>query len=104
MRIKKVLLASLVLLVIILGLAYSSGDFDDDDNDGVPNELDKCPDSLKGEDIDRNGCDAFQFCEQFSCSLNCFSADFKNNENTTMPGDCTVVIIAKEGKYYPRCT
>jgi hypothetical protein len=38
---------------------------DDEDNDGVCDEVDQCPDSRLGELIDQSGCDPFQFCSQF---------------------------------------
>ncbi len=74
----------------------------DDDNDGIVNTLDKCPNSRAGEPVDQDGCDPFQFCEPFYCSMNCFSADWKNNEGTN-PNDCIVVIILRAGTYEPRC-
>ncbi len=75
---------------------------DDEDNDGVCDEVDQCPDSRLGELIDQSGCDPFQFCSQFICGFGCEEADFMDNE----PGnanDCMTVIVSKEGEYYPRC-
>ncbi|MDO8640986.1 MAG: DUF4215 domain-containing protein, partial [Nitrosarchaeum sp.] len=70
----------------------------DEDNDGVC--IDQCPDSKPGEPVDENGCDNFQFCNQkgLSCGLECFHADFRNNEpDTEFPHDCTVVVPLKNG-------
>lgn len=74
----------------------------DYDSDGVVNILDKCPNSMLGEEVDENGCDAFQFCEPFYCSLDCFYADWKGNEGK-YPHDCTMVIVLREGTYEPKC-
>lgn len=76
---------------------------EDDDNDSVCNEDDRCPCSRQGEDVDENGCDPFQFCEPFYCGLDCYYADWKNNEAEEYPHDCTVVIVLREGEYYPKC-
>jgi hypothetical protein len=76
----------------------------DSDNDGVCDYEDKCLDSKPRERIDKNGCDPFQFCKKFNCGAFCSKADFLGNEfQKTFPGDCTTVVIAKEGKYYPKC-
>jgi len=77
----------------------------DDDNDGVPNHSDLCPDSRAGEPVDNNGCDIFQFCEPFNCGMGCYYADWKNNEqNVTYPNDCAVVMIHLGGfPQYPKC-
>jgi hypothetical protein len=34
----------------------------DDDNDGVPNDDDRCPDTPPGAGIDQNGCTIKQLC------------------------------------------
>ncbi len=74
------------------------------DNDTVGDACDNCPGSHLGEPVDQYGCDPFQFCEPFYCGMSCFYADWKHNEpNVTYPHDCTIVIIAKEGKYKPKC-
>lgn len=74
----------------------------DQDNDGVPDIIDKCPKSSIGEDVDQNGCDPFQFCEPFYCSQRCAQADWKNNEvGIKYPQDCIVVIIKRT--YEPKC-
>ncbi len=74
----------------------------DDDNDSIVNILDKCQNSRLGEEVDENGCDAFQFCEPFYCSLGCFYADWKGNEGEN-PNDCAMVIVLREGEHYPEC-
>ncbi len=80
----------------------------DMDADGVDDECDICPGSKEAEPVDVKGCDPFQFCEQYSCGLNCYDADFvpigSGPEDTIYPGDCTVVVLSKEGDYYPICT
>lgn len=75
--------------------------------DGILDLGEECDD---GNLINGDGCDANctieynDFCEQFYCGFNCFYADWKNNEpSVKYPNDCTVVIVAREGKYYPKC-
>lgn len=76
----------------------------DADNDEICDNDDNCPDSKPNEEVDEDGCDAFQFCEKFYCGINCFFADFENDEqNVTSPKDCTVVILLKEGEHYTKC-
>ena len=83
---------------------FSLEDCNDSDDDGVCNSADKCLNSRKGERVDKDGCDPFQFCEKFNCGAFCAKADFLGNELYKLfPGDCTTVIIAKEGKYFPKC-
>lgn len=74
----------------------------DMDNDGVADCFDICPNSRPKEDVDQYGCDPFQFCEPFYCSIDCFYADWKNNEGKN-PNDCTMVIVLREGEHYPKC-
>jgi len=76
--------------------------------DGILDKGEECDD---GNNVDGDGCDAdcksediFDFCEQFYCSPLCYEADWNNNEkDKKYPADCTIVIIAKEGAYYPKC-
>lgn len=75
----------------------------DEDGDGVCDEDDECPNSLPNEPVDEDGCDPFQFCDQFYCGIDCFTADFQNNEKDEFPGDCTVVLRDVEGMQYPAC-
>lgn len=104
---RKITIFFLVSIVIIFAILISSSAVppcEDDDNDGVCNDKDSCPNSRTREMIDKNGCDPFQFCEKQSCGPNCFTADFLGNEkNKRYPNDCTIVILAKEGKYKPLC-
>ena len=41
----------------------STGVGTDDDNDGVPNDDDQCPDTLPGAVVDQNGCSIEQLCD-----------------------------------------
>ena len=76
----------------------------DGDGDDVCDFNDDCPNSRQGERIDNRGCDPFQFCNQYNCGPMCNKADFLNNEQyKKFPGDCTTVVISKEGSYYPKC-
>lgn len=76
----------------------------DRDNDEICDVFDLCPNSKSYSKVDSRGCDISQFCEKFYCSLNCFYADFMNDEpQEKNPGDCTLVVLNKEGKYYPKC-
>jgi len=71
---------------------------DDEDNDGVCDPEDECPDSKPGEIVDEDGCDIYQFCTIRSCGYDCLEADwFGDEQNTTRPRDCTVVIPLKNG-------
>nr|AQS33392.1 hypothetical protein [uncultured archaeon] len=77
----------------------------DEDNDGVCDEDDDCPDSKPGEPVNEEGCDPFQFCEPLYCTEACFERDFipigaQPEEN---PMDCTVVVLPIEGVLTPRC-
>jgi hypothetical protein len=92
------------IFLVFVGLTFmvQGKSIGDSDFDGIPDDKDKCPNSLFGEKIDKNGCDAFQFCKQFSCGTSCYYADFKNDEDG-LAYDCSVVIVTKEGKYYPKC-
>ncbi len=80
----------------------------DSDNDGSDDPCDLCPNSRAGEIIDQNGCDPFQFCEPYYCSMGCYNADFiplhGSPENTAYPSDCTVVILIRSGYgQTPKC-
>ncbi|MFH1399462.1 MAG: LamG domain-containing protein [Candidatus Woesearchaeota archaeon] len=76
----------------------------DQDQDGVADCYDICYNSRTGELVDQNGCDPFQFCEPFYCGWSCYYADWKSNEPGVLyPHDCTMVIIAREGTYEPKC-
>ena len=75
--------------------------------DGFLDVGEECDD---GNLINGDGCDNnctveyHDFCEQFGCGWDCFYADWKNNEPGVLyPQDCTLVVIAREGKYYPEC-
>ncbi len=70
----------------------------DEDNDGVCDEDDNCPDSKPGQEVDQNGCDIFQFCSMFSCGYDCLEADWNNDEsNTNRPRDCGVILRLSNG-------
>jgi len=69
----------------------------DKDHDLVCDTVDQCPNSKPNEPVDQNGCDIFQFCGQLTCGFNCFEADWRNNEETNHPQDCTVVIPLNNG-------
>jgi len=69
----------------------------DKDNDGIADCFDSCPNSKPNEPVDQNGCDIFQFCGQLTCGFNCFEADWRDNEDTKHPNDCTVVIPLRNG-------
>lgn len=99
---KRYLLFAIFILVIFLS-SFVLAIAIDRDRDGVPDDKDKCLNSKPGEEVDKDGCDAFQFCKQFYCAFDCYYADFKNNENVTYPRDCVVVIVNREGKHYPEC-
>ena len=105
MKKKGVIFFSMILiLAIILTVNGATINQPDADSDGVSDNFDLCPNSKSNEPVDKNGCDAFQFCGKFSCGSSCYYADFKNDEpNQKRPYDCTIVIIAREGKYYPKC-
>lgn len=76
----------------------------DEDNDGIIDEDDLCPNSLP-EEVDQSGCDIIQFCKmQNQCGMGCDGADWMGNEaDKGYPGDCRTVIIEKEGKLMPYC-
>jgi parallel beta-helix repeat protein len=75
----------------------------DSDNDGIADCFDSCKGSRDGELVDQNGCDPFQFCGKFYCSLTCFTADFRHNELESSPHDCTVVMFINGDSYQPGC-
>ncbi len=101
---KKVLFATSIIIIILIinSILSISQECIDEDNDKICDDADKCLNSMPGERVDEHGCDPFQFCAQFYCSLDCFTADFLDNENT-VPYDCTVVFILNEGTYEPKC-
>jgi hypothetical protein len=85
----------------------------DEDEDCVCDDEDLCLDSMKGEPVDKDGCDAFQFCSRFYCGNSCHSADFVpvfkdckkvDGREESNPMDCVSVIVKKEGTLEPRCT
>ncbi|MDP3027265.1 MAG: hypothetical protein Q8N63_06150 [Nanoarchaeota archaeon] len=86
----------------------------DTDHDCVCDQDDKCLNSRQGEMVNEDGCDPFQFCGQLSCGDGCSKLDFipamQNCEEIPgepegqYPGDCTTVIVHKEGIPEPRCT
>jgi hypothetical protein len=43
-------------------IAKVTGEFCDGDNDGVPDEMDRCPDTPRGVVVDANGCALEQLC------------------------------------------
>lgn len=43
-------------LTFMVGFSYAFGGEQDDDGDGVPNNMDKCPDTPKGVTVDEFGC------------------------------------------------
>lgn len=100
---KKTAILTIVLILSLL-LTICGAKFKDYNNDLFPNNEDLCPNSKPNEPVDKNGCDAFQFCNQFHCGSLCYLADFKDDEpNQKIPYDCTTIIIAKEGSYFPKC-
>jgi hypothetical protein len=107
MKKKSLVITFLILIIAICSLvigSISSPPCSDDDNDGVCNDQDQCPNSLPREIIDKNGCDPFQFCSKFNCGSSCEKADFLNNEpNEEIPFDCITVMLIKEGQYKPIC-
>lgn len=75
---------------------------EDEDSDRIGDTCDLCLNSRIGEEIDKNGCDIFQFCKQFYCGLNCYNADWKSNEpGEKYTNDCTIVF--KKSTYEPKC-
>lgn len=77
---------------------------EDSDNDGVSDILDRCPNTPENSFVDSDGCDVFQFCKKFYCSMRCFTADWLGDEpNVTSPHDCTLRFRLNEGKYEPIC-
>ena len=79
----------------------------DEDGDTVCDPDDACPDSLPLEPVNAEGCDPFQFCGPLTCGYGCFVAHFIPiggvPENTTLPSDCTTVILNNEGTFVPKC-
>lgn len=114
MKSKFLIVIALVFLVLVIGF-FNSSDFScvDSDSDGVCDREDKCLGSLESEPVNAQGCDAFQFCEQFYCSTACFNANFfpiaQKDENVfsvrAMPRkpSCTIVLIHREGTLEPKC-
>ena len=86
----------------------------DTDHDCVCDQDDKCLNSRQGEMVNEEGCDPFQFCGQLSCGDGCSKLDFipkylnceeiQGEPEGKYPGDCTIVIVHKEGIPEPRCT
>jgi hypothetical protein len=54
----------------------------DDDGDGVPNSLDRCPNTPAGAAVDAEGCTQDQFCVRWALRRQCNMADWKNDEPT----------------------
>ncbi len=75
---------------------------------GVKEADEECDD---GNLINGDGCDEnckeesiYDFCAQFYCGWSCYMADWKNNEpGIRFPGDCTIVLVEREGQIYPKC-
>ncbi len=75
----------------------------DADKDEVCDNVDECPDSLPGEEVDEDGCDIFQFCSGRICGPDCSSADWLDNEEED-PRDCKVILPLSNGIIQsPRC-
>lgn len=78
----KLLDAAMPSVLFDLQIDTSSVNFGDDDKDGLPNFVDKCPDSLV-PDIDINGCD----CSQKKCPVGsmCQTNFFQGNRCVSKP-------------------
>jgi cysteine-rich repeat protein len=73
-------------------------ELEDEDNDGVNDCDDLCPNSTPNEPVDKHGCDIFEFCSRFSCGFDCYTADWNNNERVLYPKDCKVVVVLRNGQ------
>ena len=75
----------------------------DADFDGVIDLRDQCLGTTDGSEVDGLGCSLEQFCSSIIVSgkinyLTCILADWKDDENILLPGDCKV----KDGICQPR--
>jgi len=89
----------------------------DDDNDGIPDTIDLCPNTPLGVEVDTNGCSAAQFCDKFNPLTSqknpnrklCVSADWKGNEavggkgKKMQPNDCYIDKYVKNDPYDDMC-
>jgi len=85
---------------------------EDEDNDGVNDNDDICPDTPMGFIVDSSGCSSRQFCLSYpiiykwinnkliingNSSKLCLKADWLSNEpKVKFPNDCYVVKLVKE--------
>jgi hypothetical protein len=75
--------------------ASYSVEADDEDNDGVADDKDRCPGS-ESADVDEQGCTAAQFCGSVEIPqrrrilgiIRCILSDWKQNEFRLFPLDC----------------
>ncbi len=69
----------------------------DEDDDGIPDTLDRCSETVAEKEVDAGGCSLEQFCESIDTSAKagehiCRSSDWSNDEPTARgPEDCTVL-------------
>jgi hypothetical protein len=52
----------------------------DDDADGIPDTLDRCPGTPPGEEVDSEGCTQTAFCARWTVRRFCRAADWRNDE------------------------
>src|SRR5262249_4952143 len=67
----------------------------DTDQDGVADANDQCADTPAGAEVDAAGCSQAQFCALHDATTPdgrkvCRNSDWKNDEPTHKPSDCTV--------------
>lgn len=75
----------------------STGDFADDDNDGIANIRDDCSLTPASKSVDKHGCSKAQFCEAILNKNTCRYADWNNDVSPTAlePRDCRFTMKAK---------
>ena len=61
----------------------------DEDEDGIPDQVDRCAGTPMNLEVDDSGCSQEQYCQGISRFKRCFRSDWRNDEpRAESPEDC----------------